>query len=397
MDATAARILELGAVLLAAAAAGWLARRLSLPAVVGYLVVGLLISPFTPGVVADREQLQLFADVGVVLLLFEVGIEVDVERLRKEQRSLLWAAPAQVVISTGLATIVAMAAGLSAFGAALLGLGIALSSSVVIVNITKSRRRTTTQGTETALLGWSVLQDITGVVLSVVVLTLGGLGDHPLWFALVTLAAYGAIIVATARALPFVLRRLRAEHDLFLIVSVATGLAVAGIGAAVAELPLALAAFVAGLAITDSPDAAEARRRLLPFRDLLAVLFFVAIGTLIDPARLVAGAGWLVVVSGLVVLAKVVPAYLLARVGRLDADPRQLAVGLGQIGEFSFVLATVGLAAGAFGPELYAAILGSVALTITLSTVIVRSVGRPPSDQDSAALRGSAADRLAER
>jgi CPA2 family monovalent cation:H+ antiporter-2 len=380
MDATAARILELGGVLLAAAAAGWLARRASLPAVVGYLAVGLLISPFTPGVVADREQLQLFADVGVVLLLFEVGIEVDVERLRTEQRGLIWAAPAQVLISTALAGVVGIVAGLSPFGAAVLGVSVALSSSVVIVNITKSRRRTTSPGTDTALLGWSVLQDVTGVVLSVVVLTLGGVGSRPIWLALVALAAYGAIVVATARALPFVLRRLRGDHDLFLIVSVASGLAIAGIGAAVAELPLALAAFVAGLAISDSPDASEARRRLLPFRDLLAVLFFVAIGTLIDPVRLGAGAGWLVVVSGLVVMAKVVPAYLLARVGRLDADPRQLAVGLGQIGEFSFVLATVGLAASAFGPELYAAILGSVALTITLSTVIVRSVGRPSTD-----------------
>ena len=378
MDATAARILELGAVLLAAAGAGWFARRLSLPAVVGYLVVGLLISPFTPGVVADRGQLQLFADVGVVLLLFEVGIEVDVERLGKEQRSLIWAAPVQVLVSIVVGAAVGIGAGLSPFGAALLGLSVALSSSVVIVNITRSRRRTTSHGTETALLGWSVLQDVTGVVLSVLVLALGGLGDRPLWLAVVTLAVYGAIVVATARALPFVLRRLRSEHDLFLIISVATGLAVAGIGAAIAELPLALAAFVAGLAITDSPDASEARRRLLPFRDLLAVLFFVAIGTLIDPARLVAGAGWLVVVSGLVVLAKVVPAYVLARFGRLDADALQLAVGLGQIGEFSFVLSTVGLAAGAFGPELYAAILGSVALTIAISTVAVRLIRPVP-------------------
>jgi CPA2 family monovalent cation:H+ antiporter-2 len=387
VDATAARILELGTVLLAAAAAGWLARRASLPAVVGYLVVGLLISPFTPGVVADRAQLQLFADVGVVLLLFEVGIEVDVERLRKEQRSLIWAAPLQVVISTGLAGLVGLAAGLSPFGAALLGLGVALSSSVVIVNITKSRRRTTSPGTEAGLLGWSVLQDVTGVVLSVLVLTLGGLGDRPIWLALLTLAAYGAIVVATARALPFVLRRLRGEHDLFLIVSVATGLAVAGIGSAVAELPLALAAFVAGLAITDSPDASEARRRLLPFRDLLAVLFFVAIGTLIDPTRLLEGASWLGIVTGLVLVAKVVPAYVLARIGQLDADPRQLAIGLGQIGEFSFVLATVGLTTAAFGPDVYAAILGAVALTIALSTVIVRVI---PARDVSASPEGAA-------
>ena len=376
MDATAARILELGTVLLAAAAAGWAARRLSLPAVVGYLAVGLLISPFTPGVVADRAQLQLFADVGVVLLLFEVGIEVDVERLRTEQRSLIWSAPLQVIISTAAAGVAGLLAGLSPFAAALVGLGVAMSSSVVIVNITRSRRRTTRPETEAALLGWSVLQDITGVALSVVVLTLGGLGDRPVWIAVLALAAYGAIAVVTARALPLVLRRLREDHDLFLIVSVATGLAVAGVGAVVAELPLALAAFVAGLAITDSPDASEARRRLLPFRDLLAVLFFVAIGTLIDPGRLVDGAGWLVLIVGLVVVAKVVPAYVLARLGRLRADHVQLAIGLGQIGEFSFVLATVGLAAGAFGSEVYSAVLGAVALTIALSTVTVRLV--PP-------------------
>ena len=379
MDATAARILELGAVLLAAAAAGWLARRVSLPAVVGYLLVGLLISPFTPGVVADRGQLQLFADVGVVLLLFEVGIEVDVERLRREQRSLIWAAPVQVLTSTAVVGVVGLAAGLSLFGAALLGLGIALSSSVVIVNITRSRRRTTSSTTNAALLGWSVLQDVTGVVLAVLTLTLGGHGDRPVGLALVALAGFGVIVVVTARVLPVVLRRLRGDHDLFLIVSVATGLAVAGIGSALAELPLALAAFVAGFAITDSPDAAEARRRLLPFRDLLAVLFFVAIGTLIDPARLVAGFGWLVGLVALVVVAKVAPAYVLARIGRLDADPRQLAVGLGQVGEFSFVLASVGLAAGAFGEEVYAALLGAVAVTIGLSTVIVRLIRAEPN------------------
>jgi monovalent cation:H+ antiporter-2, CPA2 family len=130
MDATATPILELGAVLLAAAGAGWLARRASLPAVVGYLVVGLLISPFTPGVVADRAQLQLFADVGVVLLLFEVGIEVDIEQLHREQRSLIWSAPLQVVITTAVAGIVGLVAGLPPFAAALLGLGVALSSSV---------------------------------------------------------------------------------------------------------------------------------------------------------------------------------------------------------------------------------------------------------------------------
>jgi CPA2 family monovalent cation:H+ antiporter-2 len=379
MDVTARPILELGSVLLLAAAAGWLARRAHLPAVVGYLAVGLAISPFTPGFVADRPQLQLLADVGVVLLLFEVGIEVDLGRLRREHSGLVWAAPLQAIITTTLATAAGIVAGLPPFGAGLIGLGIALSSSVVIVNITRSRRRRTMRVTEEALLGWSVLQDVTGVAIAIVLLAAGGGIERPLPVAVAGLAAYVAIAVAAAWLLPRVLRGLRADHDLFLIVSVASGLAIAGIGSIVAGMPLALAAFVAGLAITESTDAAEARRRLLPFRDLLAVLFFVAIGSLIDPSALARGAGWVVFIVALIVVTKVAVAYVLSRLARLRAHPLQLAVGLGQIGEFSFVLASVGLAAGAIAADVYAAVLASVAITIVGSTVLVRFVGSAPA------------------
>jgi CPA2 family monovalent cation:H+ antiporter-2 len=385
VDVTAPPIFELGVVLLLAAAAGFIARRLRLPAVVGYLAVGLAISPFTPGYVADRGQLQLLADVGVVLLLFEVGIEVDVARLRREHGGLLWAAPAQALITTIVATAAGIAAGLAPFGAGLVGLGIALSSSVVIVNITRSRRRTTTRETEETLLGWSVLQDITGVVVAILLLATSRV-ERPIGIALGGLALYAVLAIATAVLLPRILRGLRGEHDLFLIVSVASGLAIAGIGSIVAELPLALAAFVAGLAITEGPDAAEARRRLLPFRDLLAVLFFVAIGTLIDPTALGRGLGWVAFVVGLIVAAKVATAYVLARAARLRANPLQLAVGLGQVGEFSFVLASVGLASGVVPPELYAAVLTSVAITIVASTVLVRFVGGPRADAPAPAV-----------
>ena len=268
-----------------------------------------------------------------------------------------------------------------------MGLGIALSSSVVIVNITRSRRRTTTRETEEALLGWSVLQDVTGVVVAIILLATSR-PERPIGVALLGLAVYALLAVGTAALLPRVLRRLRAEHDLFLVVSVATGLAIAGIGSIVAELPLALAAFVAGLAITEGPDAAEARRRLLPFRDLLAVLFFVAIGTLIDPTALGRGVGWVAFVVGLILVAKVLVAYVLARAARLRANPLQLAVGLGQVGEFSFVLASVGLAAGVVPAELYAAVLTSVAITIVVSTVVVRLVGDRSSPSEAPAAAG---------
>ena len=162
MEGTAIPILEIGVVLLAAVAAGWLARRIGLPATVGYLAVGLGFSPFTPGYVADRHQLELLADVGVVLLLFEVGIEVDLGRLRRDHGPLLWAAPIQAIVSTLAAGGVFLLLGLEPLAAALVGLCVALSSSVVIVNITAQPAAETDKATEVAFLGWSVLQDLAG-------------------------------------------------------------------------------------------------------------------------------------------------------------------------------------------------------------------------------------------
>jgi CPA2 family monovalent cation:H+ antiporter-2 len=188
----------------------------------------------------------------------------------------------------------------------------------------------------------------------------------------VGLAAFGALVVAVARLLPLVLRQLRDEHDLFLIASVASGLTLAGIGAVVFGVPLALAAFLGGLAVTDSPEAAEARRRMLPFRDVFAVLFFVAIGTLIDPQQLAAAAPTLALLLVLIVVAKVAVAWGLARIAGLEVRPLQLAVGLGQIGEFSFVLASTAVSVGAIEAPLYVALIAAVAISIAVSSIAVR-------------------------
>jgi CPA2 family monovalent cation:H+ antiporter-2 len=376
MEHTAGPILEIGVLLLGAVLAGWVARRIGLPAVVGYLGLGIVVSPFTPGYVADHEQLQLLADLGVVLLLFEVGIEVDLLRIRSEQRGLILAAPIQVLVTTLTSAVVLALLGLAPLPAALIGLSVALSSSVVIVNITRSRRRTTDRPTEDALLGWSAIQDSTGVVIAAVLLALLGIGGRPLGQAAIGLVAFLVLAVGVARLLPIALKALHGEHDLFLITSVASGLALAGLGSQLFGVPLALAAFVGGLAVTESAEAAEARRRLLPFRDLFAVLFFVAIGTLIEPAGLVRGLGWLVVLLALILVTKVAVAWILARSFRLPARPGQLAVGLGQVGEFSFVLGSAAIAAGAIGDDLYVALVASVAISIGVSAVAVRLVGR---------------------
>jgi CPA2 family monovalent cation:H+ antiporter-2 len=373
VDETATTVLEVGAILLAAAGAGWIARRLSLPAIVGYLAVGLAVSPFTPGYVADRGQVSLFAEVGAVLLLFEVGIEVDLRELRREHPAVLWAAPVQMAI-----TFVASAAAFSFLGldiaaAALLGLAIAMSSSVVVVNITRSRRRTTDRETDHVLLGWSVLQDVIGVAAAILILAVLGAG-RPIGLTLLGMVAFAALAVLTSRLLPRVLAGMRSEPDLFLAVSVATGLAVAGAGALLTGMPLALAAFIAGLTISEGPVAAEARKRLLPFRDLFAIFFFVAIGTLIDPGALARGLGWLALSLSLVIVAKSLVIFGLGRIAKLPANHGQLAVGLGQIGEFGFVLATVAVARGVLSGEVYAALLAAVAVSIGVSSIAVRLV-----------------------
>jgi CPA2 family monovalent cation:H+ antiporter-2 len=370
---TAPAVFEIGMVLLLAVGAGWLARRLGLPAVLGYLGAGLIVSPFTPGYAADRSQLQLLADVGVVLLLFEVGIEVNPLRLGRQHRAVVWAATLQVIVTTLASGGVAYLLGVSLAGSALIGLSIALSSSVVVVNITRSRRRTTNPATEAALLSWSVMQDMTGVGFALVLLAGLGLADRPPAVAAGFIVAFVVLVAAAAWVLPRLLHRLHSEHDLFLLLSVGSGLALAGLGARYFGVPLALAAFVAGLAVGESPAAAEARRRILPFRDLFAVLFFVSLGSLIDPSAIPGALPWLAFLLGAVAISKIIPLFLLSRLARIpDVRPWQMAIGLGQVGEFSFVLASIVLGRALIPPTLFNAVLVAVVVTIAIATTLVK-------------------------
>jgi K+:H+ antiporter len=373
METSGPVILEIGIVLSVAVAAGWLMRWLGLPAVIGYLAVGLLVSPFTPGYVADRHELHILADIGVVLLLFEVGIEIDPKQLSRGRRSFIWLVPAHTVVVTAIASAAAIAFGSGWRGALLIGVSVALSSSVVIVNMTRSARRTTSVGTEHALLSWSVLQDITGVSIAAVILAVAGVGGRSPWLAVAGMLGFGLLAIGAAMVLPRILGRLRDQPDLFLALSVAAGLTLAAVGDQVFGMPLALAAFVAGLAISEGPDTAAARQRLLPFRDVFAILFFVAIGTLIDPAALGPALGWIALILALVAVVKAGSAFGVMRALRLpDVSAFQVSAGLAEIGEFSFVLAGIALAERLVPAEAYTAILACVVLTIGASTVLVR-------------------------
>jgi monovalent cation:H+ antiporter-2, CPA2 family len=255
----------------------------------------------------------------------------------------------------------------------IVGVSVALSSSVVVVNITRSRLRITNTATTHALLGWSVIQDVTGVALAASVLAVLGLQGRPLWLSLVGILGFVCVAVAAAWLLPRVLHRVEEQPDLFLLFSVAAGLSLAGVGDRVFGIPLALAAFVGGLAIGEAPVTAAARKGLLPFRDVFAVLFFVAVGSLIDPGAIPASFWWLVLVLGLVLVVKGGSIFAIARgIRPPGVVPWQLGAGLGQIGEFSFVLASVGAAKGWIAPHLYTAMLGAVVASIAVVTVAVR-------------------------
>jgi CPA2 family monovalent cation:H+ antiporter-2 len=373
---TAPLVLNVGVVLMAAATSGLVARKVGLPAIVGYLLTGLLVSPFTPGFVADGNQLALLADIGVVLLLFEVGIEIDLRRIRNEHGALLWASPLQVIVGTLLGTPVFLFLDIPLFGAALLALSLAMSSSVVIVNITRSRRRTTSVATEDSLLGWSVLQDITGVTVAALIIAILGNDNESPIRAILGLIGYIALAVVASRVLPHLLRIVRWESDLFLIYSVAIGLSLAALGTVLFGIPMALASFVAGLAINQTRDTDNVRKAVLPFKDLFQVLFFVVIGSLVQPSLILEALPFAGLLLGLMFVIKTIPAFLLSRFGKIGESAGQLSVGLSQVGEFSFVLGSAALAAGALTKVQFTGVLLAVISSIIFSTLAVRRSSR---------------------
>ena len=369
---TAPLVLNIGVILGAAATMGFAARKVGLPSVVGYLATGLLVSPFTPGFVADNNQLALLADIGIVLLLFEVGIELDLRKIGREQRALLWNVPTQMGFGVLVGTPIFLWLGVPIFGALLLSLSVAMSSSVVIVNITPSPRRRTDRSTEEALLGWSLIQDLVDVAAAAVILTLYGSAEKSLLAAIGGLFAFSAIAIIASKILPRVLQAVRGDSDLFLIYSVSFGLILAALGTVVFDIPMALAGFVAGLAINKSRDTDDVRKAILPFRDLFAVLFFVVVGTLIQPDTVIEAAPFAALVLLLMVLLKTLPTILLARITRMKVKQTLLGIGVSQIGEFSFVLSSLAFVQGEISSAQYTGVLLAVVLSITGSTILVR-------------------------
>ena len=369
-------ILDLGGAIAAALLGGAIAIRLRQPAIVGYLLAGIAIGPFTPGFVGDVERISVLADVGIVLLLFALGVQFSIRELTQVRRIVVPSATAQVLLVVAVGTGASLLLGLDLREGLVIGACLSVSSTLVLIKGLLERGEVDSLHGRTAI-GWSIVQDIATIVFIVALPSIAGADVvGPFALALGKAAVFLALAyVVGTRLLPWIfvsVARLRSS-ELFLLAVVATALLTAFVSSAVFGLSLALGAFVAGILVSESDLSHQAAAEVLPFRDLFAVLFFVSVGMLVDPRALFVALPAVIV---LVVTAVVVKGGLTALLGRARGMPTRSAVllgaGLAQVGEFSFILAEDGLELGILGPAAYNLVLGTAVVSILISPLAWR-------------------------
>ena len=389
-------ILGLGGAVGAALVGGTIAVRLGQPAIVGYLVAGVAIGPFTPGFVGDVGQISALADVGVILLLFALGVEFAPRELESVRRVALPGGALQVALILAVGAAVGLGLGFGLREALVVGACLSISSTLVVIKSLLDRGEIDSLHGRAAI-GWSIVQDIATIVFIVALPPLAG-GDLLVPFLLAIVK--GAIFLTLAyvvgtRLLPRLFRGVArlGSNELFLLAVVATALLTAFISSAVFGLSLALGAFVGGIVVSESDLSYQAAAEVIPFRDLFAVLFFVSVGMLVDPNALIAEAPLIAV---LVVIAVIGKGALVGGLGMAFGLPVRSALLLGgtmaQVGEFSFILAEDALDLDLIDGNAYNLILGTAVVSIVLtpfaqrvaSSLAVRHEARRPAGDTAA-------------
>jgi CPA2 family monovalent cation:H+ antiporter-2 len=371
---------DLAYVFVAAVLGGALARVTHQPLILGYVVGGVLISPLTPGpAVTDIHTFELFAEIGVILLMFSIGIEFSLRDLLRVKWVAILGGPLGIVLSTGLGVAVGALMGWPLLQGAVIGMVISVASTMVLARLLIDRGELHTRHGR-VMIGLTLVEDLAVVVLIVLLPRLGAWEPERL-LALagglgLSIAILAPFLYLAAKVVPRVLTRVARTHseELFMLVALAIALGSAAATQA-AGLSLALGAFLAGLLISESDYAHETLARLLPIRDAFVALFFVTVGALINPAALVENVSLLGAIVALVVLGKLVIWTVVVRVlGHPLLTAVLVGVGLTQIGEFSFVLIQVARGAGHVGADVHNAILAASLLTILSNAALVRWV-----------------------
>jgi CPA2 family monovalent cation:H+ antiporter-2 len=369
-------VLDLVLAVAAAFAGGVLAQRLGQPVILGYLVGGMIIGPFTPGLVADQHSVSVLAEIGVAFLMFALGAEFSLGELRRMGLVASVGGILQILITMGLGPLLAPILGLTFMQGVFLGALLALSSTVVALKLLMARGELQALHGRVAL-GILIAQDLAVVPMVVILPALAGdsttlaqdLGLAALKAAAILIGAY----VLGTRVVPWVLHQtaIARTRELFLLGVVALALGTALVTQA-AGLSIAFGAFLAGLVVSESQFRTQVIAEVLPLRDLFASLFFVSVGMLINPVTPLNQLGLVALVAAVVLLGKtlIVTAIVLAlklpgRVALLSG------LALAQVGEFSFVLARIGVDRNAIPTSIFDLILAVSLVTIVLTPAVL--------------------------
>lgn len=374
-------LINIAMALVVAFIGGVIARRIGLPTIIGYLLAGIAIGPFTPGFVGDTATISQLAELGVIFLMFGVGLSISFKDLQTVGDIAIPGSLLQMIVITLLGFGLGQLWGWSPTAGILLGLAISNASSVVMLRGLMDTSLLNTPHGQAAI-GWSVVQDLVTVIILVLLPSLAGGGFDWQSMGLAILKALIFLVIvlfAGARLIPWLLRLIAhtRSRELFILAILAIALGTALSAAELFGVSLALGAFVAGVVVSESPLSHQVGADILPFRDAFAVLFFVSIGMLVNPAYLLKNIGSVLALTALIVLGK---AALITLLGFFFSRPARtllvVAAGNSQIGEFSFILGQAGLVLGLLSRDQYSLILAGALLSITINPGVFRSIGK---------------------
>jgi CPA2 family monovalent cation:H+ antiporter-2 len=380
METTPLLFRDLAYIFVAAMAGGFLAWRLNLPLILGFVAGGIVINPLTPGLrLSDVHTFHEAAEAGVVLLMFSIGVEFSVADLMRVKWVAVGGGALGIAMSLALATLVAKSLGWSTMQGAVIGATVSVASTMVLAQLL-SDRGAMGSGYGRIMIGITLVEDL-AVVLMTVVLPSFASSDGNRWSSVAwTLGKAVILLVPLAFAamwiIPLLLRRAKRtkNNELLLLVALAICLGTAALAQAIG-FSVALGAFIAGLAISGSKDLHDAHERLLPLRDAFVALFFVSLGTLIDPRVVRHSLPLLGIMLVLIVPGKFLIWTLVTKLfGYSFSNALAVAAGLTQIGELSFVVVQTAKATGMVGEEVFNATLAASLISIFLNVFIVRAV-----------------------
>lgn len=368
--------------LAAALALGYITQRLGLSPIVGYLLAGIAVGPNTPGFVANRELAEQMAEVGVILLMFGVGLHFHFRELLAVRSIAVPGAVVQSVVATALGAIAAFAFGWGWSAGLVFGLALSVASTVVLTRVLIDNNDLHTPAGHIAI-GWLVVEDLFTVgVLVVLPALFGGKEADSLlaavvWSAVKIVSLVVLTIVLGGRLIPWLLERVAATHsrELFTLSILVVVLGIAVGSAAVFGVSMALGAFLAGMVVGRSDFSLRAAADALPMRDAFAVLFFVSSGMLLDFRELANHVGVVIATLAIVMVGKPAAAMAIALVlGYPVRVGLAVAVALAQIGEFSFILGNLGRSLNILPSAAMNALVGAAILSIAVNPVLYRSV-----------------------